>query len=241
MNEIGIKKREIIKTFIIVFAIGVFTVIVLLVMDYFKIVPKKVYKAADFKIETVYSKIDFDNDKIDDYSDFVLGARKDAENKPRYKSAYYDGGYPPDNIGVCTDVIWRAFAFAGYSLKDMVDNDIAKNLEDYKNIEKPDKNIDFRRVTNLKVFFDKYAQKLTLDPYKIKEWQPGDIVIFDGTKHIGIISDKRNKEGISYVIHNMGQINREEDYLLKAEISEHYRFDSSLIKDDVLVAWKDKK
>lgn len=32
-----------------------------------------------------------------------------------------EGGYPPDNIGVCIDVVWRAFANAGYSLKDMVD------------------------------------------------------------------------------------------------------------------------
>ena len=58
----------------------------------------------------------------------MFGARKDAEIHPRYNGAYYDGGYPPDDIGVCTDVIWRAFKNAGYNLKDMVDNDISKRL-----------------------------------------------------------------------------------------------------------------
>ena len=35
---------------------------------------------------------------------------------------------PPDTEGVCTDVIWRAFKNAGYSLKDMVDEDIKNNF-----------------------------------------------------------------------------------------------------------------
>lgn len=42
---------------------------------------------------------------------------------------------------------------------------------------------------------------------------PGDIVIF-GTTHIGIVSDKRNKDGVPYLIHNAGQPLREEDALL---------------------------
>jgi hypothetical protein len=32
-------------------------------------------------------------------------------------------------------------------------------------------------------------------------------------------------------------MNREEDYLLKDEITGHYRFDASLIPDEVLIAW----
>ena len=50
---------------------------------------KKVYSAKDFGIETIISKTDYDNDGIDDYTDILQGARIEAENKPKYKSAYY--------------------------------------------------------------------------------------------------------------------------------------------------------
>ena len=68
----------------------------------------------------------------------------------------------------------------------------------------------------MRIFFEEYAVSLTVDINEISEWQPGDIVIFEDDKHIGIISDKRNKDGQPYVIHNGGQPNREEDYLRKS-------------------------
>ena len=41
------------------------------------------------------------------------------------------------------------------------------------------------------------------DINNLKEWQAGDIIVFfDGYEHIGIISDKRDENGIPYVIHN---------------------------------------
>ena len=99
-----------------------------------------VYYAEDFGIEVIKSNADYDNDGIDDYMDIVQGARIDAENKPNYRSAYYAGGYPPDDEGVCTDVVWRALKNAGYTLKDMVDADIAANVNAYHRVEgKPDK------------------------------------------------------------------------------------------------------
>lgn len=188
---------------------------------------KNVYYAKDFDIETVISKTDYDNDGIDDYTDILQGAKIEAENKPTYKSAYYSGGYPPDNEGVCTDVIWRALKNAGYSLKDMVDEDIKNNVDKYPRVDgKPDSNIDFRRVPNLKVYFEINQINLTTDLSKIEEWQPGDIVVF-GSSHIGIISDKRNKKGIPYLLHNGGQPLREEDilevYNKYEPITGHYR------------------
>lgn len=130
--------------------------------------------------------------------------------------------------GVCTDVIWRAFRHAGYDLKAMVDADIAANTERYWRVEgQPDPNIDFRRVPNLRVFFTRHAESLTTDPYDIAAWQPGDIVTFED-RHIGVISDRRNAEGIPYLIHNSGQWQREEDALLRCHrnhpISGHFRF-----------------
>ena len=232
------EKRNIISSFVFIVIIAIFTIIVLTVMNN-NFIPKDYYKASDFNIKTIYSDSDYDDDNIDDYSEFVVGARKDAQKKPTYISKYYDNSYPPDNEGVCTDVIWRAFKQAGYSLRDMIDQDIMNNPSDYPDIKNRDKNIDFRRVKNQKAFFSKYAENLTLDPDEIKEWQPGDIVVFED-KHIGIISDRRNKKGIPYVIHNGGQPNREEDYLTKQKITGHYRFNASKIDKDIIKEWSNK-
>lgn len=195
------------------------------------------HTADEFDIETVKAPTDYDNDGIDDYTDIMLGARKDAENHPTYDGRYWETGYPPDDIGVCTDVVWRAFRDAGYSLREMVNNDIIARPEDYYNVETRDKNIDFRRVKNLRVFFDEHAVGLTTDIDEIEEWQPGDIVIFDNNRHIGIVSDKRNANGRAYIIHNGGQRNREEDYLGRSDVVAHYRFDASLLPKEFLIPW----
>lgn len=214
------------KTFVVIVVVFItFTISITGLLIYQK--NKNVYYAKDFDIETVISKTDYDNDEIDDYTDILQGAKIEAENKPTYKSAYYSGGYPPDNEGVCTDVIWRALKNAGYSLKDMVDEDIKNNVDKYPRVDgKPDSNIDFRRVPNLKVYFERNQINLTTDLSKIEEWQPGDIVVF-GSSHIGIISDKRNKKGIPYLLHNGGQPLREEDilevYNKYEPITGHYR------------------
>ena len=120
----------------------------------------------------------------------------------------------------------------------MVDNDISARTQAYPLIDKPDTNIDFRRVRNLHIFFEKYAISLTTDINDISEWQPGDIVIFNNDKHIGIVSDRRNRDGVTYIIHNGGQPVREEDYLGRSPVIAHYRFDASNIDENILVEWK---
>lgn len=207
----------------IVFILFVFGIITFLTLHKHE----KIYYANDFNIETLKSQTDYDNDGIDDYTDILQGAKIEAKNKPEYKCAYYAGGYPPENEGVCTDVIWRSLKNAGYLLKDMVDEDIKNNIKEYPRVaNKQDCNIDFRRVPNLKVYFERNQIVLTTNLTKIEDWQPGDIVVF-GTSHIGIISDKRNEKGIPYLLHNGGQPAREENILeLYNEyepISGHYR------------------
>lgn len=216
-------RRILVVTFILII---VFICILLGIILYYK--NKKVFYAEDFGIIVIKSDKDYNNNGIDDYTDILLGAKEEAKKAPKYKNAYYAGGYPPEGEGVCTDVIWRAFKNAGYSLKDMVDGDIKNNVERYPRVEgRPDTNIDFRRVGNLKTFFERNSVNLTTDLSKIEEWQPGDIVTF-GIYHIGIISDKRNKRGIPYLIHNGGQPSREEDileiYNNFEKISGHFRF-----------------
>ena len=145
------------------------------------------------------------------------------KTNPKYKSKYYNTGYPNDEYGVCTDVVAFALKDAGYDLMVLVNEDIKNNKELY-DIDTADKNIDFRRVKNLKVYLDNNAISLTTDINEIEEWQGGDIVVFKN--HIGIVSDKRNRKGISFVIHhaNPYQIYYEEDILEhRDDIIGHYR------------------
>ena len=142
----------------------------------------------------------------------LTSVRKYIETKPVYKSKYYATGYPDDQYGVCTDVVAFGMKNTGYDLMELVNQDIVNHKENY-NIETVDKNIDFRRVRNLNVYFKNNIISLTTDLSKIEEWQGGDIIVFKD--HIGVISDKRNRKGIPFLIHhaNPVQVNYEEDVL----------------------------
>ncbi|MBQ9329005.1 MAG: DUF1287 domain-containing protein [Solobacterium sp.] len=135
---------------------------------------------------------------------------------PSYKSAYYEGGYPNDGYGTCVDVVGIALRNSGYDLRMRVDEDIRSHPERY-DIETPDANIDFRRVRNLIVYFQNNEEVLTNDLYELSAWQAGDIVIF--RNHIGIVSDRRNSNGVPYVIHHSSpyQLWYEEDILEKRD------------------------
>ena len=190
-------------------------------------------------IPTVKSPVDFNGNGMDDYADFLTGARLDVANSPRYDGSFYTaGGYPPDDIGVCTDVIWRAFKHAGYSLKDMVDRDIKQNPDAYPRVGgNPDPNIDFRRVKNLTPYFERHALSLTLDMTEIEQWNAGDIVIYKNPDHIAIVSDKRNADGVPYIVHTAGHP-EEADRLNFSEIIGHYRFDASRLNQEDLIRFE---
>ena len=171
----------------------------------------------------IQSTVDQDGDGIDDDTDILSNALTYVDTHPKYKSKYYQTGYPNDNYGVCTDVVAFAMKNSGYDLKELMQEDIAKHPEDYDIIE-PDPNIDFRRVKNLYVYFQHTAINLTTDITEYKEWQGGDIVVFK--HHIGIISDRRNSRNIPYVIHHNDcwQKHYEEDILEKRnDIIGHFR------------------
>lgn len=123
-------------------------------------------------------------------------------------------------FGVCTDVIAFGLRGAGYDLMELVNADIKANKKMYQ-LDVVDKNIDFRRVNNLRIFFERNAKSLTTDLTDIKEWQGGDIIVFK--THIGVVSDKRNWRGIPFIIHN-GGLHFEEDILeYRTDIVGHFR------------------
>ena len=201
----------------------VLIIIVLCVLYRFNYIPHNKYTNEDFNIKTYIIKTDKYNDGIDDQTDILNHARDYIKTNPKYKSKYYATGYPNDEYGVCTDVVAFALQGAGYDLMNLVNEHIKTNRNLY-DIDVIDKNIDFRRVQNLKVYLDNNAIVLTNDINKIKEWQGGDIVVFKN--HIGIVSDKRNKKGISFIIHHANPYQRyyEEDILeYRNDIIGHYR------------------
>lgn len=237
-----IKLKKSAKRFVLLLMIVIFGFVCFCVINYYVVLNKKItpieihnetyYYSEDFGINVVKSKTDYDGDGLDDYSDILAGAKKYAKFNPKYVSKYYDDGYPPvEEEGVCTDLIWYALSEAGYNLKGMIILDIKKDQKtgnDRYNISSRDDNIDFRRVGNQEIFFKTYVENLTSDIYLFYEFQPGDIVTFDDSAHIAFISDKRNANGIPYLIQNSDedQKEKEEDVLeiTDMQITGHYRF-----------------
>ena len=208
---------------LLVVIIAMLTIGIIYTLYIFNIIPHKKYTNSDFNIDTYMSSIDKDNDGIDDQTDILNNVREYIKTKPKYKSKYYSTGYSNDEYGVCSDVVAFGLLNAGYNLMEQVNKDIINNKDQY-NIEVVDKNIDFRRVRNLKIYFERNSINLTTDINDISSWQGGDIVVFKN--HIGIVSDKRNRKGISFIIHhaNPYQIYYEEDILEhRNDIVGHYR------------------
>ena len=175
----------------------------------------------------LFSPLDADGDGVDDYHDILQGARDYIATKPVYNQyGYYDGGYPDDGTGVCTDVIWSALHAAGYELKDLLDADIRAHPDWYGDVEWPEPNIDFRRVTNLDDFFSRHALVLTCSFDDPGQWQGGDIVVFGDRAHIAICSDKRRADGLPWIIHH-GSLEEgpvEVDAISRHRVTAHYRW-----------------
>ena len=169
------------------------------------------------KAEIIKSDIDYDKDGIDDYTDILEGAKKFIDTKPKYKSKYYDLGYPSDEYRVCTDIIWYSLKNAGYDFKSLIDEDIKENKDVYDE-DVGDTNIDFRRVRNIRVYLERNTMILPNDD----EFNPGDIVVYNN--HIAIISDIKNKNGENYIIHHDGVHAYLDNGLYRKEIIGHYRW-----------------
>ena len=208
---------------IIVISLLILISLIIYILYLFNYIQHKMYSNEYFNIQTYTSNIDKDNDGIDDQTDILNSVREYIATNPKYQSKYYASGYPDDEYGVCTDVVAFGLKGAGYDLMELVNEDIRNNKDDY-NIDTIDKNIDFRRVQNLKVYFKNNAISLTTNIYDIDNWQGGDIVIFQN--HIGIVSNNRNKNGVTFVIHHANPYQKyyEEDILeLRNDIVGHYR------------------
>jgi uncharacterized protein len=154
---------------------------------------------------------------------------------PAYVRLAFPGGDVPEERGVCTDVIIRAFRAAfGFDHQKAVNADMRRSFGAYpKNwgLKRPDPNIDHRRVGNLQAFWKRRGAKLPV-PSALGDWQPGDIVtqmLPGNLPHMGILTASRSEEsGKLLVAHNIGAGARVEDVLDRYEITGRYRFGPDL-------------
>lgn len=174
-------------------------------------------------IEPPEAMPDQDEDGVPDGQDIVASARAYTAARPRYGSAYYEGGMPTDGRGVCTDLLDAALKGAGWDLQILIDEDIKAAPEAY-DADVPDSNIDYRRVRNVAVYLERHATSLSLDPHDAAAWRAGDIAVFKD--HVAVVSDVRRPDGVPYLIHHEGPLQRafEEDILTaRSDLVGHYR------------------
>lgn len=156
--------------------------------------------------------------------------RQQVTYDPSYFSIDYPNGDVPEDKGVCTDVVIRAYRKIGIDLQKEVHEEMKANFSAYPKIwglRSTDKNIDHRRVPNLMTFFKRQgAEKaISMDP---QDYKPGDIVCWNlggAITHIGIVVDKKSSDGKrNLIVHNIGAGQVLQDCLFEYKIIGHYRY-----------------
>jgi hypothetical protein len=142
----------------------------------------------------------------------------------------YPGGDVPIETGVCSDVIVRAFRKAGLDLQQKVHEDMKAAWLEYPtrwNLNRPDPNIDHRRVLNLMKYLERKGKSLPTSNNR-DDYLPGDIVTWDlgnGVEHIGVVSNVWSEpEKRCLIVHNIGAGARLEDVLFSWTVTGHYRY-----------------
>ena len=149
---------------------------------------------------------------------------------PSYVALDYPGGDVPQETGVCSDVVVRAFRKAGIDLQKEVHEDMKAARSAYPTkwgAIGPDRNIDHRRVLNLMTYFTRQGKSLPLSN-AATAYQPGDIVAWEltsGIDHIGLVTNILSDSEDRYlIVHNIGAGTRIEDVMFAWTIKGHYRF-----------------
>lgn len=145
-----------------------------------------------------------------------------------YYQIKYPGGDVPDSIGVCTDVVIRAYRKVGYDLQKLIHEDMKVAHAEYNKrrvSKKLDTNIDHRRTPNMQTFFTRKGANLAVTD-KEEDYQPGDIVFWDiAAGHVGVVVNVKVPGTSRYmVVHNICCGNNMEDFLFAAKIVGHYRW-----------------
>jgi len=160
-----------------------------------------------------------------------------THHRVKYDGKYVNLRYPmgdvPQNIGVCTDVVVRAYRRLGVDLQRNVHEDMKRRFNAYPSKRiygklAPDSNIDHRRVVNLEKFFQLHGKRLPVT-HNPSDYRPGDLVTYriNGVApHIGIVVKERSKDGKRpLIVHNDGKGPVKEDILFRMPVLVgHYRY-----------------
>tara|TARA_B100001063_G_C16761400_1_gene556141 strand:- start:575 stop:1159 length:585 start_codon:yes stop_codon:yes gene_type:complete len=177
---------------------------------------------------TSYSQLTFDSKKISDSAIEIIDP--DIDYIFGWQKIPYPNGDVDPKTGVCTDVVIRAFRKLGFDLQKEIHIDMTNNFELYPKYwddDKPDSNIDHRRVYNQMRYFKRMGNEIQIT-YNPQDYLPGDVVAWNlggNTTHIGVVVDKKSEDGLRYmIIHNIGYGQVMEDVLFNYQIIGHYRF-----------------
>jgi hypothetical protein len=160
----------------------------------------------------------------------LLLTKGDVQYDPAYYNIDYPNGDVPTDKGVCTDVIIRAYRKLGIDLQKEVHEDMKAHFNKYPQrwgLEKPDRNIDHRRVPNLMTFFGRKGEEKAISD-NAEDYKPGHIVCWNlggNLTHIGLVSDKKSADDKrNLIIHNIGGGQVLADCLFEFAIIGHYRY-----------------
>ena len=147
-----------------------------------------------------------------------------------YRRIAYPGGDVPASIGVCTDLIVRAYRAVGVDLQVRVHEDMTAAFSSYPQLwglPRADPNIDHRRVPNLQTYFRRRGARLPISR-DADDYLPGDLVTWTlpgNLPHIGLVTDQRSPGAERWlIVHNIGRGPELEDMLFAYPISGHYRY-----------------
>lgn len=157
----------------------------------------------------------------------VEDARRQIGITRYYDSAYTKLTYPLGDVpmikGVCTDVVIRALREQQLDLQQLIHDDMRQHFARYPKkwgLKSTDRNIDHRRVPNIATYFTRKGYAVS------GEFLAGDVVTWDlgkGQTHIGIVSDRKNANGVPLIIHNISHGTQEEDILHRFTLTGHFR------------------
>jgi len=160
----------------------------------------------------------------------IAQTRKPVTYDGSYRRIRYPGGDVPEHIGVCTDLIIRAYRTVGVDLQVRVHEDMTAAFDSYPKLwglSRPDSNIDHRRVPNLQSYFRRHGVELPISRNPA-HYLPGDMVTWTlpgNLPHIGLVTNRRSPTSQRWLIaHNIGRGPELEDMLFDYPITGHYRY-----------------
>lgn len=149
---------------------------------------------------------------------------------PSYYSIDYPGGDVPNDRGVCTDVVIRAYRRIGIDFQQLIHEDMSRSFPAYPRLwqnRSTDRNIDHRRVPNIETFLNRKGASLPITS-RGADYHPGDLVTWrltGGLPHIGIVSDRVvPRSDRPLILHNIGAGTAEDDILFTYPIAGHFRY-----------------